>query len=268
MARHESLILHSNQSNLLPTKKFYGYVGGILSTKLMTIFQYGLSFLWCIDFRKALFLFAESCLILCDPMDCSTPGFPVLHHLAEFVQTHVHWVSDAIQSFHPLSSPFPSALSLSQHQGLFQWVSSLPSGGQSIGASASVSVLSMNIQDWFPLGLTDLISLLSKGLSRVFQHHSWKASIPWYSALFMVQLSHPYMTTGKAIALTTWTFVGKVMSLLFNTLPRFVVAFLPRSRRLLISCPLAITKMLLSLPLSVRGQYQVFHFIHSHFLLL
>ena len=91
----------------------------------------------------------------------------------------------------------------------------------------------MNIQDWFPLGLTDLISLLSKGLSRVFK--SSEASILQCSAFFMVQLSHPYLTAGKTIALTKWTFVGKVMSLLFNMLSRFVIAFLPRSNHVLIS---------------------------------
>ena len=92
----------------------------------------------------------------------------------------------------------------------------------------------MNIQDWFPLWLTGLISLQSKGLSRVLQHHTSKASILLHS-FFMVQLSHPYMTTGKTIALTRWTFVGKVMSLLFNTLSGFVIVFRPRSKHLLIS---------------------------------
>ena len=100
------------------------------------------------------------------------------------------------------------------------------SSGQSIGVSASASVLPMNIQDWFPLGLTGLISLLSKGLSNLLQHHSSKASILRLSAFFMVQISHPYMTTEKNIALTGWTFVGKVMSLLFNMLSRLVIAFL------------------------------------------
>ena len=95
------------------------------------------------------------------------------------------------------------------------------SGGQSIGASASASVLSMNIQDWFPLGLTGWISLQSKGLKSLLQHHSLKASILQCSAFSMIQLSHLYMTTGKTIALTRWTFVGKVMSLLFNMLSRF-----------------------------------------------
>ena len=114
------------------------------------------------------------------------------------------------------------------------------SGSQSIGASASASVLPMNIQDWFPLGLfsfrIDWFDLLGvQGtLKSLLHHHSSKASILWYSS-FMVQLSHPCMTTGKIIALTIWTFVGKVMSLFFNILFRFVIAFLPRSKHLFIS---------------------------------
>ena len=110
------------------------------------------------------------------------------------------------------------------------------SSGQSIGVSASASVLPMNTQDWFPLGWTGWISLQSKGLSRVFPNvTAQKSSILWHSAFFIVQLSYPYMTTGKAIALTRWTFVGKIMSLLFNMLSRLVIAFLLRSKRLLIS---------------------------------
>ena len=104
---------------------------------------------------------AKLCPTLCDPMDYSTPGFPVFHCLPEFAQTHVHWVNDAIQPSHPLLSPSPPSLSLSQHQGLFQWVSSSH-------ASASASVLLVNIYSWFPLGLTGLMSLQSKGLSKVF----------------------------------------------------------------------------------------------------
>ena len=103
---------------------------------------------------------------LCDTMNCSKPGFPVLHHLLELAQTHVHLVSDAKQPSHPLLPSSPSALSLSQQQGLFQWVVFFSAGGQSIKASAPV--LPMIIQGWFPLGLTELISLLSKRLSRVF----------------------------------------------------------------------------------------------------
>ena len=102
-------------------------------------------------------------------MDCSTPGFPVLHYLPEFAQTHVHWVSDAIQSSHPLPPVSPLAFNLSQDQGLFHGLFRLfASSGQSIGASVSASVLPMNLQGSIPLGLTGLISLLSKGLSRVF----------------------------------------------------------------------------------------------------
>ena len=109
------------------------------------------------------------------------------------------------------------------------------SGGQSIGASASASVPLMNIQDRFPLGLTGWISLQSKRLKSLLQHHSSQASVLLCSAFFMFQLSHPYMTTGKTKALTRWTFVAKVMSLLFNMLSRLVMTFLPRSKRLLIS---------------------------------
>ena len=111
---------------------------------------------------------------------------------------------------------------------------SFTSGGQSIGASASV--LLVNILEWFPLRLTGLISLLSKEtLRNLPQHHCWKASALWQLAFFMVQLSHPYMTTGKTIALTTQTLVGKVMSLLLNMLSWFVIAFLAMGNYLLIS---------------------------------
>ena len=156
------------------------------------------------------------------------PGLPVHYHLPELTQTHVHWVSDAIQTSHPLFSPSPPAFNFSQHQSLFKWVS-FASGGQSIGVSASASVLPMNTQDWFPLGLTGLISLLSKGLSRVFFN-----TTVWNHQFFNAQPclqsnSHPFVTTGKTIDLTMWTFVGKVMSLLFNILSRLVKAFLPRS---------------------------------------
>ena len=102
-----------------------------------------------------------------DPMDCSTPGFPVPHHLPELAQTHVYWVGDAIQPFHPLSPSSLSTFNLSQHQGLPR-NQLFASGGQNTGASALASVLPMNIQGWFPLGLTGLISFLSMGLSRVF----------------------------------------------------------------------------------------------------
>ena len=141
----------------------------------------------------------------------------------------------AIQASHSLLPPLPPALNLSQHQGLFQWVGSSHQVAKVSGASALASVLPMNIQGWFPLGWTGWISLQSKGLSRVLQHHGSKVSVLWCSAFFMDQLLNPFMTTGKHIALTRQTFVGKMMSLLFSTLSTFVLAFLPRSKDLLIS---------------------------------
>ena len=115
--------------------------------------------------------------------------------------------------------PFSSCLQSFPASGSFQMSQFFASGGHSIGVSASASVLQMNIQDWFPLGWTGWISLQSKGLSRVFSNTTGsKASVLQHSAFFIVQLSHPYMTTGKTIALTRWTFVGKVMSVLFNML--------------------------------------------------
>ena len=109
------------------------------------------------------------------------------------------------------------------------------SGAQSIRVSASTSVLPMNIQDWFPLGWTDWISLQSKGLSRVFSNTTVQKHQFFTSAFFIVQLSPPFMTTGKTIALTRQTFVGKVMALLLNMLSRLVITFLLRSKHLLIS---------------------------------
>ena len=168
-------------------------------------------------------------------MDCSRPGLPVHHQLPEFTQTHFHWVGDVIQPSHPLLSPFPSTFNLSQHQGHFKWVSSSNqvvkywSFSFSINPSnAHLGLISFRM-DW--LDLLAVQGILESPL----QHHSSKASILQCSAFFIVQLSHPYMTTGKTIGLTRWTIVGKVMSLLFNMLSRLVIAFLPRSKHLLIS---------------------------------
>ena len=167
-------------------------------------------------------------------MNRSTPGLPVHHQLPEFTQTHVHWVGDAIQPSHPLSSPSPPAFSLSQHQGLFKWVSSSHQVAKYRSFSFSISpsneysgLISFRI-DWLDLGV-------QRTLKSLLQHNSSKASILRCSAFFIVQLSHLYMTTGKTIALTWRTFVGKVMSLLFNMLSRLVITFLPRSKHLLIS---------------------------------
>ena len=110
---------------------------------------------------------AQSCLTLCYTIECNTTGLPVHHQLPELTQTHVHWVGDAIQPSHPLSSPSPPAFNLSQHQGLFN-ESVLRIRWPQFGVSASASVLPMNIPNWFPLGWTGWVSLLSKGLSRVF----------------------------------------------------------------------------------------------------
>ena len=129
----------------------------------------------CVIFRSISAPFSsvtQSCLTLCNPMDCNTPGFPVHHQLPELAQTHVHQVSDAIQPSHPLSSPSPPAFSLSQHQGLFKWVSSSDQVAKVLQFQLQLINeylgLPMNIRGWFPLGLTGLISLQSKGLSRVF----------------------------------------------------------------------------------------------------
>ena len=159
-------------------------------------------------------------------MVCSTPGFPVLHYVPEFAQTHVQWVSDAIQPSHPLSSLSPPAFSLSQHQGLFQWVSSSHQVAKALEFQLQHQSFQFIVD--FLLRLTGLISLLSKGLPTVFSYSS-KASILRCWAVFMVHLSHPYRTTGKTIALTM-DLCRQVMSLLFNVLSRFVIAFLLRSK--------------------------------------
>ena len=204
---------------------------------------------------------AQVCLTLCNPMDCSTPGFLVLHNHLELAQTWVHWVSGAIQSSSPVS-PFSSCPQSFPASGSFPMSQFFTSGGQRI--EPSTSVLPMNIQDWFPLGLTGLISLQSTGLSRVFSNtNSSEASILQHSAFFMVQLSCSYMTTGKTIALTIQTFVDKLMSLLFNMLSRFVIAFLSRSKHPLISWLHSPSSVMLE-PKKIK--YHCFHwFPHSLF---
>ena len=213
-------------------------------------------------------------------MDCSMPGFLVHPQLPELAQTHGHWVGDAIQPFHPLSSTSPPAFKLSQHQGLFQWGDSshqvakvlelylqhqsfqwifktdflydwlvgspcsprdsqesspnfttvqkrhfFTSGGQSIGVSASAFVLPMNIQDWFPLGWTGLISLQSKGLPRVFSNTQFKSTNSLAFSLLYVPTSFDQMDLCQQ----------SNVFLVFNMLSRLVIAFLPRSKHLLIS---------------------------------
>ena len=140
-------------------------------------------------------------------MDCSTPGFPVSHHLLEFAQVCIHCISNAIQLFHPLIPSSPSTFNFSQHQGLssesavcIRW-SKYWSFSFSISPSSEYSGLISFKTDWFDLTVQGTLKSL-------LQHHSWKASIHWCSVLFTVQLSQPYMTPGKTITLTIWTFVS------------------------------------------------------------
>ena len=176
---------------------------------------------------------AQSCLTFCNPMDWSTPGLPVYHQFPEFTQTHVHWVPS---SHLILCCPFllPSSIFLSIR--VFSNESALRirwpkywSFSFNISPSNEHPGLISFRMDWL-----DLLSVQGT-LKSLLQHHSPKASILRCSAFFIAQFSHPYMTTGKTIALTRWAFVGKVMSLLFNMLSRLVITFLPRNKRLLIS---------------------------------
>jgi len=153
---------------------------------------------------------AQTCLTLCNPMNCSTPGLPVHHQLLEFTQTHVHRVGDAIQPSHPLSSPSSPAPNPSQHQSLFsestlcmRWLKYW-SFSFSISPSNEHPGLVSFRMDWL-----DFLAVQGT-LKSLLQHHSSKASILRCSAFFTVQLSQPYMTTGKTIALTRWTFADKV----------------------------------------------------------
>ena len=168
-------------------------------------------------------------------MNRSTPGLPVHHHLPEFTQTHVHRVGDAIQPSHSLSSPSPPAPNPSQHQSLsnestlrMRWPKYWSFSFSIIPSKEHPGLISFRM-DWL-----DLLAVQGT-LKSLLQHHSSKASVLWHSAFFTVQLPHPYMTTGKTIALTKRTFVGKVISLPLNMLSRMVITFLPRSKRLLIS---------------------------------
>ena len=174
----------------------------------------------------------QSCPTLGNSMNCNTPGLPVHHQLPESTQMHVHRVGDAIQPSHPLSSPSAPALNFSQHQ-VFSNESALrirwpQYWSFSISPSNEHSGLISFGMDWL-----DLL-VVQETFKSLLQHHSLKASILQCSAFLMVQLSHWYVTTGKTIALTKWTFVSKVMSWPFNMLFRFFIAVLPRNRPLLI----------------------------------
>ena len=167
-------------------------------------------------------------------MNCSTPGLLVHHQLPEFTQTHVHWVSDAIQPSYPLSSPSPPA-PIPPSIRLFSNKSTLPMRWPKYW-HFSFSISPSNEHPGlisFRMDCLDLLAVQGT-LKSLLQYHSSKASIFQCSAFFIVQLSHPYMTTGKTIALTRETFVSKVIPLLFSMLSGMVIAFLPRNMSLLI----------------------------------
>ena len=181
-------------------------------------------------------------------MNRSTSGLPVYHQLPEFTQTHVHRVSDAISHFILcrlllLLPPIPPSIRVFSNESTLRmrwpkyWSFSL-----SINPSNEHPGLASFRMDWL-----DLLAVQGTHKS-LLQHYSSKASILRHSAFFTVQLSHPYMTTGKTIALTRQTFVGKVISLLFNMLSRLVITFLPRSKRLLISWPQSLSAVILDTP--------------------
>ena len=170
---------------------------------------------------------------LYDPIDCSKSGLPVHHQLLEFTRTYVHWVSDSIQPSHPLSSPSPTTCNLSQHQGLFKckgsvlcirWPNWCWSFSLSISTSNEYSALIS-----FRMDLLDPLAVQETQKScPTPQFKSINFSV--LSFFFILQVSHAYMTTGKAIIFTRWTFVGKVKSLLYNTPSRLIITFLSRSK--------------------------------------
>ena len=186
---------------------------------------------------------AQSCLTLCDPMDYTMPGFLVLHYLLEFAQTHAHWVGDAIQPSHPLlllPSVFPSIRVFSNQSALcIRWPKYW---SFSISPSNEYSGLIS-----FRIDCFDLLTVQGT-LKSLLQHDSSKASILGRSAFFIAQLSHPYVTTGKTIALTRWTFVSKEMSLILSMPFRFVTAFLQRSKHLSISWLQSLSAVILEPP--------------------
>ena len=178
---------------------------------------------------------SQSCSTLCDPVNCSTPGLPVHHQLPEFTQTHVH--RSMMPSNHLilccpllLLPPVPPSIREFSNESTLhmRWPKYWSFSFSNSPSNEHPGLISFRM-DWL-----DLFAVQGT-LKCLLQHHSSKSSILWCSVFFTVQLSHPYMTTGKTIALTRWTFVDKVMSLLLNMLSRLVITFLPRSKRLLIS---------------------------------
>ena len=214
-------------SALFPSQRF-----------LLTILYCPLVFLLIVGLLQASVQFSsvtQSCLTLCDPINHSTPGFPVHHQLPEFTQTHIHKLmtpSSHLILCRPLFflPPIPPSIRVFSNESPLhmRWPKYWSFSFSIIPSKEIPGLIS------FRMDCLDLLAVQGTHKS-LFQHHSSKASILWPSAFFIVQLSHPHMTTGKTIALIRQTFVGKIMSLLFNMLPRLVITFLPRSKRLLIS---------------------------------
>ena len=198
-------------------------------------FQLFFPFLHLLIVRLLQFSSLQSHSRVCNPMNCITPGLPVHHQLPEFTQIHVHRVGDAIQPSHPLSSLlllllFPLSIRVFSNESTLcmRWPKYWSFSFSIIPSKEHPGLISFRM-DWL-----DLLAVQGT-LKSLLQHHSSKASTLQHSAFFTVQLSHPYMTTGKTIALTRRTFAGKVMSLLFNMLSRLVITFPSRSKRPLIS---------------------------------
>ena len=188
------------------------------------------NFAYCVQFSTV----AQSCLTLCDPMDCRYQGSLSIinsRSLLKLMSVELVMPSNHLILCHPLLLPsiFPSIRVFSNESLLHIRWPKYWSFSFNISPSNEYSGLISFRMDWL-----DLLAVQGT-LSSLLQHHSSKASILWHSAFLIVQLSHPYMTTGKTMTLTRWTFVGKVMSLLCNMLSRLVITFLPRSERLLIS---------------------------------
>jgi len=173
------------------------------------------------------------CLSLCHPMDCSTPGSAAFHCLLEFAHTHVHWVSDAIWPSHPLLPSSPVHFNHSQYQVLFQWVSSSYQAAKALDLQLQHQSFQWIfrvdfLQDWL------IGPCCPKDSQESSPAPQFERTILRHFVFFMVQLSHPYLATGKTMALNIWTFVGKGMSLVLNMLPSSVITFFPQSKCILI----------------------------------
>ena len=234
----------ANTNTQNPSDHAAGYGGiGLMSDNWGRCwFVLGLCSKFSIQFSSV----TQSCLTPRDPMDCSTSGLPVHHQLPEITKTSVHWVGDAIQPSHPLSSHspptpsiFPSVRVFSSESVLHMMWPKYWSFSFSISPSNEYSRLISFRVDWLDL------PVVQGTLKSLLQHYSSKASFLWPSAFFIVQLSYPYMTTGKTIPLTRWTFVVKAISFLFNMLSRLIIAFLPRSKHLFISWLLSSSAVIL-----------------------